>query len=139
MTMYISHFAYGSIFCSINSWEWNSYIKGYVHSQTVLHKDCSNFHFHQWCRRRPLSPHPHQYSLLSKFDFCQWARCKMAFSDSYIYQIVKYISPVVSDVEFHVTCFKTYLGFLCWEELVHIICLFLKLILLKYSWFTMLC
>lgn len=26
---------------------------------------------------------------------------------------VKYISPMVSDVEFHVTCFKTYLGFLC--------------------------
>ena len=119
MTMYISHFAYGSIFCSINSWEWKSCVKGYIHSQIVLHKDCSNFHFHQRCRRKSLSPHPTNTVSYQSLISANGLDAKWHFL-----MVVKYISPTGSDVEFHFTCFKTYLGFLCWEELVHIICLF---------------
>lgn len=102
MTMYMSPFACGNIFCSINSQKWNSWVEGWMHLQIALHKSCSNSQFHQQCRKMPVS-----HTLTNTVSHQSLTSANVLGAKCYFLIVAKCISPIVSDIELLFICFKT--------------------------------
>ena len=89
---------------------------------TVLHKDCTNLHLYQECRRILISPHcqhllPLVSLIIANLTGKQW----------YFIVVLVFISLMISDIE-HLWYACWLFVCLLWKMSIHVLCLFLNTI-----------